>query len=649
MTSIDENNLLVFNPETASIIFTAGEGILTKSKKIIASLTQALILFSDKVVNQEISFIRFQNHRMVFIHEQDLFGVKLVPKDQLTKQFVPSIKIILNIQHQLRNLDSDIKEKADHTVRSLYNLLSQPEKNIYLFPESIEGHLALLTMMAALNYDLSINLESIKQNFVILKEETLSSLNDLELEKYKGIISFGLKATEVLKDRSNLEVVQIDLNESVFNAVFPNNKSFHKLLSQIIGTESSAYIISQIINREQSINEVALSLVKLPEPTMAIEIAIEAISNFSKEQRLAKPLYRIIIKKLKDVEGVMDLDILPAPDQPKVEQPAPYQAISSEPISSEPNPLENLKTDEPEYLHPEMTPPKPTTSIQEEPVSPQQVPAPTQSGFSTSELSSLANEFTSKLEDLSKSEIIEPEANQSSLQGEAPEKVPTADISSLKIDKNHILMDKFNIYFDFAPFRLGVKPESITYRPSIQIVRINNDTSQVVVRISPNKHNWFLDILKTLKETVELEYEGEEGIIEITTTNDNLNDVFRVAIWSAIIEITYAIENGERELPDIFNITNKSNICVILNLTPERKKQLPSQIQTIVEEEKLLQGSDVEDLVKSFDITLTAISDSLKTKKGVGFVLRKNSNELPLVLEFILTLSEISGIGWSRW
>ena len=58
MASIDENNLLVFNPETASIIFTAGEGILTKSKKIIASLTQALILFSDKVVNQEINFIR---------------------------------------------------------------------------------------------------------------------------------------------------------------------------------------------------------------------------------------------------------------------------------------------------------------------------------------------------------------------------------------------------------------------------------------------------------------------------------------------------------------------------------------------------------------------------------------------------------------
>ena len=42
-SSIDENNLLVFDPNSASIIFTVGEGLLTKSKKIVASLTQALI------------------------------------------------------------------------------------------------------------------------------------------------------------------------------------------------------------------------------------------------------------------------------------------------------------------------------------------------------------------------------------------------------------------------------------------------------------------------------------------------------------------------------------------------------------------------------------------------------------------------------
>ena len=163
--SIDENNLLVFDPNSASIIFTVGEGLLIKSKKIVASLTQALILFSDKVVNQEISFIRFQHHRMVFIHEQDLFGVKLVPKDQLTKNFVPSIKIILNIQNQLRQLDSKVQKLSEDTIRIFYNLINNPDQNLYIFPESIEGYLSLLTMMATLNYDLSINLESLKRFF----------------------------------------------------------------------------------------------------------------------------------------------------------------------------------------------------------------------------------------------------------------------------------------------------------------------------------------------------------------------------------------------------------------------------------------------------------------------------------------------------
>ncbi len=648
MTSIDEKNLLVFNPETASIIFTAGEGILTKSKKIIASLTQALILFSDKVVDQEINFIRFQNHRMVFIHEQDLYGVKLVPKDQLTKNFVPSIKIILNIQNQLRKLDSNIKELADEPVRKLYNLLTKPEQNLYIFPESIEGYLGLLTMMAALNYDLSINLESIKENFIILKEESLSTLKELELSKYNGLFSFGFNVNSVIDSNQSIEIIQMDLKDSIFNVIFPNNKSLHKLLSQIIGTESSAYIISQIINREQSINEVALSLVKLPETTMAVAIAIEAITNFSKEQRLAKPLYRIIIKKLKDLEGAIDETILPSQEQPKPE-------IS---ISNEPEPQRPLEpTAVPESFQSkgsEFEVPKKEENPALQNISSQEKTSPepqthTQSGFSSSELTSLANEFTSKLENLTKSEAEEPSFNQVSIQENKNVEAQSFDTDSLKIDKNHMFMENFKIYFDLAPFRLGLKPESINYRPSIQIVRVSNETSKIIVRLSPNKHDWFLDILKTLSETIELEYQGDKGVFEITTNNNNLNNVFRISIWSAIIEMTYAIQNGERELPDIFNITNKSNLCIILDLPPERRKQLPSQIEDIVEEEKLLQGSGVEDLIKSLDKTLVTLSNALKSKKGVGFVLRKDSNELPLVLEWVLTLSEISGIGWSRW
>ena len=632
--SIDEKNLLVFDPNSASIIFTVGEGLLTKSKKIVASLTQALILFSDKVVNQEISFIRFQNHRMVFIHEQGLFGVKLVPKDQLTKNFVPAIKIILNIENQLRNLDSSIQELAEPSLRTFYELISNPEQNIFIFPESIEGYLSLLTMMAGLNYDLSINLETIKNNFLILKEDSLSKLREQNLDNYKGIFSFGLNVKDILDEKKRKSLVLVDLKDSIFNIVFPNNKSVYKLISQIIGTESSTYIISQIINREQSINEVALSLVKLPDPKMSVEIAIEAISNFSKEQKLAKPLYRIIIKKLKDLEGNFDIGMPEFSETQKAFNPVTQkiEVIKEERIA--PETVVEEKTSE-------------EVRVEEKPAetSPPVI-------FSSSELTSLANEFTTKLADLTKNEVNEVMSAQKITDEQKETEIgptTTIDTSKLKIDKNHIFMEHFKIYLDFAPFRLGLNPETINYRPSIQVVRLNNEYSQIIVKISPSKHNWLQDIIKDLNRQVEFEYKGEEGVFDITLHNKNLNDVFRIAVWASIIEMVYSIQRGETELPEIFKISNKSNLCVILELTPERRRQLPSQIEEVIEEDKLLVGSGVEDLVKSIDNTLVAISDGLKTKKGVGFVLRKNSKELPLILEFVLTLSEICGIGWSRW
>ena len=635
MASIDENNLLVFNPETASIIFTAGEGILTKSKKIIASLTQALILFSDKVVNQEINFIRFQNHRMVFIHELDLYGVKLVPKDQLTKAFVPSIKIILNILNQVKTLDESVQELANNPIRSLYYLLTNPEKNLYVFPESIEGYLSLLTIMAGLNYDLSINLESIKNNFLILKEDSFSKLKELDLNKFNGILSFGIDISNQIDSPDKIDLIQFDLKDSIFNLIFPNNKSIYKLLTQVIGTESSAYIISQIINREQSINEVALSLVKLPESEMAVEIAIEAISNFSKEQRLAKPLYRIIIKRLKDLEGNIDINLNEYPEQ--VSKSNTFKQKISNTVQEQPK-VESKANIETNII-------QDTTSAE--------INQASQKGFTASELSSLASEFTSKLETLTKNDANEPNFTQTATYDNRKDDTLTqprnVDISSLKIDKNHMFMENFKIYFDFTPFRLGLQPEPISYRPSIQIVRINNDTSQINVKISPTKHDWFSDICKNLQKEIDLEFTGNEGIFEITTNNLNLNDILRMTIWSSIIGMIYSIQSGEIDMPDIFNISNKSNLCVILDLTAERKKQLPSQIEVIIEEEKQSQGTGVEDLVNSFDTTLVALSNALKTKKGVGFVLRKNSKELPLVLEFVLTLSEVSGIGWSRW
>lgn len=630
-TLIDENDLLVFDPKSAGIILSVGDGILTKSKKIVASLTNALILFSDKVVNQEISFIRFQNHRMVFIHEKKLFGVKLVPKDQLTKNFVPSIKIILNIENQLIDLDKKLQESVSNTIVTFYNLLRNPGETLYIFPDSIDGYLSLLTVMATLNYDLFVNLDSIKKNFLIAKSS--ENLNNSINPNIRGILNFGANLSEFNLQFDKSSIIPVNLNDSIFNTIFPNTKSIYHLISQIIGRESSSYIIAQIITQEQSINEIALSLIKIPEVSMSIDIAIEAITNFSKEQRLSKPLYRIIIKKLKDLEGKTDFEL--SIQNTLFTSTTSIQEIKDEKVQKE-------------------TPDISTQSIKTVDLEPQKEIATEektsfQKKMDSSELTSLANEFTSKLENLTKNEPVNQNITFETKKEPSEVRKYDNDINKLKLDKNHMFMENFKVYFDFSPFRLGSKPEEILYYPSIQVVRINNENSQVNLKIDPERYNWFHDTLSNFKENVPIDFIGESGIFEVITSNENLPDVMRIVIWSCIIELTYAIQNGEIELPEIFKIPNKSNLCLILDLPIERRKQLPSQIREIIEEDKLIMGNGVEDLVNSIDKTLVTLTDALKTKKGVGFVLRKDSKELALILEFVLTLSELTGIGWSRW
>ena len=124
-------------------------------------------------------------------------------------------------------------------------------------------------------------------------------------------------------------------------------------------------------------------------------------------------------------------------------------------------------------------------------------------------------------------------------------------------------------------------------------------------------------------------------------------------IWSLFIEYTSLVHAQLRPRTVLLEISNQGSICIIDNLTPERRKQLPSQITEILEEDKFIKNFEKDNepvsIALSMDNIIKGLSNPLKKGDGVGFVLRDGSNELPLIMQFILNLSEISGIGWSRW
>ena len=119
-----------------------------------------------------------------------------------------------------------------------------------------------------------------------------------------------------------------------------------------------------------------------------------------------------------------------------------------------------------------------------------------------------------------------------------------------------------------------------------------------------------------------------------------------------LIDYSYNVQHKVLTPTDFFNIKNGS-ICIIPDgVTSERKKHLPSNITEIIEESKLLKDeNDPVSIVETLDQILMKIYSKLKGGKGkaIGLVPRPNSKEIPLIFEFVLTLSELTGIGWSRW
>jgi len=145
----------------------------------------------------------------------------------------------------------------------------------------------------------------------------------------------------------------------------------------------------------------------------------------------------------------------------------------------------------------------------------------------------------------------------------------------------------------------------------------------------------------------------ELGGVMFKASQENFYNAFKGIIWSLFIEYAYQVEKQLRPRTEIFKIPNEGSVCIIPDgLTPNRRKQLPKKIVDVIEETELIQQLESENpvtIAKSIDALLQKTLSILKTGKGIGIVPRKGKNEVPELTEFLLILSEVTGIGWSRW
>ncbi|MHA1984492.1 MAG: hypothetical protein ACW967_09070 [Candidatus Hodarchaeales archaeon] len=593
---MSSQEILVIN-KRGEIIFEAGSGKLTKAKDIVATITQALQLYSKQILQEEIQFIRFQNQRMFFLSsEKELIAVQLVNKNLLTKQFLPALKILTKIidtlvgivNQQNRPMISDPLVKKQLEI--FFNIISDPNRTLIVVPKNHIGFLSLIVLFSGFFFDLSKKIDTLLTNIVLLEaDEDLTQIKN-NCEK---LLVIGVPINQIKVDR-NILVNSAFLmgKDSIITLSDMNTTTLTREVANFFGSSSNAERIFNLTN-STDVDDIANQLTSLPREAddILLEAIKESIENSGKN--LTKVLYRNLIKKIKEKE---------------TEKLTSRAALGY--IETVPPPIE-------------------MRSMQKEIVS-RDIPAPVEQ----------------PIQDISfeKTPIIE-----------TPEHVSTIDKmpDDTKSDDRKILLDTAPILIDTKPYITGEVDQFPHYSLSMQIQPIRGDAVEFYIQVGSERVQEYQKSISDLESRISGELISNETGISLTIPKDQFYMAYKGILWSLFIEYAYQVQKNILPKTEIFKVPNEGSVCVIPDgLTPNRKKQLPKQIVEIFDENLIIEELETENpitIAKSVDTLLIKTLNVLKKGKGCGIVPRNNSQEVPEIIEFLLILSEMCGIGWSRW
>ncbi|MHA2362460.1 MAG: hypothetical protein ACXAC7_00785 [Candidatus Hodarchaeales archaeon] len=631
-STVDEKDILIIS-SAGDIVFQTGKGRLIKSKRIVTSLTQALVLFSQKIINEPINFVRFQNQKMFFINEADLFAVRIVPKDQLAKQFAPAMRSLTKFINMLYNEKPELISNFQEPLSYIYRLLfHKPEKTLFIISGDLDGYSALMVLLAGLAYDLHKDLDSFDKNFIIVKAEDNYSFiyPDNELE---GIFSIGVSKSDLQLD-IDLPFIDFKQINIGFNTMLPSTLTPADLLGLLFGDDSSATKIQDLVHN-QDVQEVTMAFNHVPTGNIIVETVKEAIYNYPKDNRLGKPMYRILIRRLRELEPDAEIDkkfIIDFSDKktetPTSEPSSPVFKAIPPTQSQSVEKIDVAEKQESELIH----------SDQQE---------ISESDAEIGSFDRLSEAFENQLDSLSSS------TSTTSTQEYIISKIIDNDVSTLEISQYSILLDSSQIFIDARPYITNEELPVPKYAPSIQIAPQRGENVIFSIILTQGRNPIYETLLEDIAKLITGTINQIPRGFTLTISKQTFYVAFRSLVWSLIVEYAALVQEKLRPKTNILDIPNEGSICIIDILTPERRQQLPSQIVEIHQEEELIKEFEIDDnpvrISQSIDALLKKLSNPLRYGHGVGLVLRENSLELPLIMQFILTLSEICGIGWSRW
>ncbi|MFX1283329.1 MAG: ATP-binding cassette domain-containing protein [Promethearchaeota archaeon] len=296
-------DLLIVNRD--EVIFSSGVGKLTKRPEISGTLANVLTLFSQKILKGEhISFIKFDNHKMVFLASQNpefpsLMAIVLVPIDVSAKRALPIMKIVLKLMEEY--LEGKIHDAEFPQLDCFCRVINFPSQSLFLLPKAAEGIQSALVLLASFAHDFQVSLEKITSRmFFVVKDDYLSLEKIIEKVDNLGVLSFFPLPNHLKKPLNKFCEIGHKSSMRQFFTAIQDEKPF-QTFARLIGSNSNAFKMKSFIDNDEALEimQSIASLDKVYDVYVRNEILLSTVMNPG--QDLITTLSSPLLKKMKEI------------------------------------------------------------------------------------------------------------------------------------------------------------------------------------------------------------------------------------------------------------------------------------------------------------------------------------------------------------
>jgi hypothetical protein len=212
------------------------------------------------------------------------------------------------------------------------------------------------------------------------------------------------------------------------------------------------------------------------------------------------------------------------------------------------------------------------------------------------------------------------------------------------------------IVLDLAPLSLSLSPKHPvpTNDLDITISLFQGEDNHFVIHVytHPARLDGLKDSLKDLSARIEGKIEKHERYVSVEALMDRQQIALRGILWLSVVEYLTQVEMNIKTLSKRFNIPNEGSILIVPPKRDFIQGKIPSKFTTFINEKEIREANETEalwTLGKTLDMILALMMKPLSQGDGVAFIASDSNQEMEEIALFLLFISEICGIGFSRW